>query len=719
MNRKQRIIVSVTGIILVFLILVGLTYAYFLTKINGNPNDKSISVTTANLELTYEDGNGFIKADLIEPGEVISSKTFTVKNEGNSTVNNYAVYLEELVNTLTRTKDMVYSLSCESDKDKKECNGVKETIFPIQNGIVITNDIDVGETQRYELKVTYKEMGEDQSIDMNKEISAKIQIYNLADIVDITGNITNVVDGDYVEMNSNPKISQIRDSKYLIPAVEPGTHTLYVKDKNGVVKGSKQITINKGKTANINGDVIIVTNDSQTVNLNITNVSSTLTINIESIKEFNPFEEGTLANAIYDNAKIKANGTEFLEAPRTKPGETIAYFMKNVKMKISDIIDIKDINTDTLYMYDTEEDAWSEDGGMYSSDHSKGIQKKYNSCQESDVGKFLYDINETLSFKAIKIEGCLDGEFVFIRDKVVYESSLTLTKDDYGTSYYFRGNVQNNYVNFAGMCWRIVRISGDGSIKLILEDQNNLCEVSVGNWNVGNGNPGYTEYEPESLSASDGTKNDMRINKADYLNGKTNYQNSMATAFKNFQTGPLARYLSYLKAGDWCLNDKAYASSKDNLIPLTSQEILDMQIKYEQIYYDSYVRLNKETKVITLLCNGANMNKFGDGVNMYVGALTVDELLYAGISSKINNNINYNNYLLNTYQKNNSLNFITFSYFRYFGGDDTIYTQTYDDLIGDSPVAASYNFRPAINLKSGILITGGDGTKNNAYTIAS
>ena len=99
--------------------------------------------------------------------------------------------------------------------------------------------------------------------------------------------------------------------------------------------------------------------------------------------------------------------------------------------------------------------------------------------------------------------------------------------------------------------------------------------------------------------------------------------------------------------------------------------------------------------------------------------MTVDELLYAGISSKINNNINYNNYLLNTYQKNNSLNFITFSYFRYFGGDDTIYTQTYDDLIGDSPVAASYNFRPAINLKSGILITGGDGTKNNAYTIAS
>ena len=48
------------------------------------------------------------------------------------------------------------------------------------------------------------------------------------------------------------------------------------------------------------------------------------------------------------------------------------------------------------------------------------------------------------------------------------EAVMSLTPDDYGISYYFRGNVQNNYVRFAGMCWRIVRITGDGSIKLAL-----------------------------------------------------------------------------------------------------------------------------------------------------------------------------------------------------------------------------------------------------------
>ena len=54
--------------------IVGLTYAYFLTKINGNENTKSISVTTANLALVYGDGNG------------------TITNEGND-ITDYAVVI--------------------------------------------------------------------------------------------------------------------------------------------------------------------------------------------------------------------------------------------------------------------------------------------------------------------------------------------------------------------------------------------------------------------------------------------------------------------------------------------------------------------------------------------------------------------------------------------------------------------------------------------------
>ena len=60
MNRKQKNIVSVVEIAIVLLALLGLTYAYFLTRIQGNTNTKSISVTTANLKLEYSDNKDVI-----------------------------------------------------------------------------------------------------------------------------------------------------------------------------------------------------------------------------------------------------------------------------------------------------------------------------------------------------------------------------------------------------------------------------------------------------------------------------------------------------------------------------------------------------------------------------------------------------------------------------------------------------------------------------------
>ena len=52
------------------------------------------------------------------------------------------------------------------------------------------------------------------------------------------------------------------------------------------------------------------------------------------------------------------------------------------------------------------------------------------------------------------------------------EALLASAEDDNGTSYYFRGAVTNNYVEFANKCWRIVRVGGDGSVKLILHNDN-------------------------------------------------------------------------------------------------------------------------------------------------------------------------------------------------------------------------------------------------------
>ena len=47
MNKRQRIIFSIIGIFIVLLALVGVTYGYFLTRIIGNTNDKSVNINTA------------------------------------------------------------------------------------------------------------------------------------------------------------------------------------------------------------------------------------------------------------------------------------------------------------------------------------------------------------------------------------------------------------------------------------------------------------------------------------------------------------------------------------------------------------------------------------------------------------------------------------------------------------------------------------------------
>ena len=132
------------------------------------------------------------------------------------------------------------------------------------------------------------------------EINGKIQIYNLKDIVDIEGTVTNALATDYVQINSVEKKSQIINGEYKLPAVEPGTHTIRVFDKDGIEKSSRQITIQKGKTAGVSGNTITVTGDSQVITMTLDR-GSTSSDGISN--EVSEFEKGTLAYKIYNSAK--------------------------------------------------------------------------------------------------------------------------------------------------------------------------------------------------------------------------------------------------------------------------------------------------------------------------------------------------------------------------------------------------------------------------------
>jgi len=532
MNKRQKIIVSITGIFIILLALVGLTYAYFLTRITGNENDKSISVTTANLELVYGDGNNLVTAANIEPGDPITPKTFTVTNNGNATVEGFNIYLEDVRNSLSRKTDMIYTITCVNTTEgatsttcedfevvENEVNGT-EFVFPSVMSIIARDTLEPAtedtnaEQHTYTITLTYKEMNVDQSEDMNKVISAKVNIY---------------------------------DSKTKFLASE-------------IMKNTRK------------------------------------------------------------NGTFNYNKTEYI-------------------------------------------DPSLQDGITY-----------------------------TIPAEQINKEN---------------ERILSYTFDDYGTSYYYRGSVEDNYVNFAGMCWRIVRIEGDGSIKLLLEDRNEQCNDTEEN-DLNNNGTYFTG------NWSDGKYYVFGYN-ADGSPELINYTgtDSLVNSFKSFQTDMISNYLDDLKIDEWCFDDSvgAYEHYDENGIIVLNPVEGGFSFKY----YGTSIRIGKDKKMI-MKCPGTKLKKFNDNIDMYVGSLTADEIIFAGID--INVTENYNCYL-NSSTKENTPSWWSLSPTSYNTRGESIgYVMFSGFLSGVGDIAESaFSSRPAVTLKSETLILDGVGTLDKPYVI--
>ena len=613
MNRKQRIIVSITGIFLVLMILVGLTYAYFLTKITGNTNTKSISVTTANLVLEYADINEELITDsAVEPGKSWT-KTFVATNNGNKSVA-YGVALENIVNTLERKQDLVYTLDCKQysktgfsiDKTNKTvtgtisgtCNGVSdETTFPSIGTIIVQNEIADDKAQVYTLTITYKEMNVDQSVDMNKTFSAKANI------------------------------------------VDPNV--------------------------------------------------------------FKPYGDGTLATAIIDSAKNKTNGTELVSTPKTLPAKKTSSF---IYVKGTDPTSFTSSRSSATNYYISYADDYTvnETTGKLTLVNPTVATSKYTTSMASSlVGKYAVWDSSTpttsntqnqisiykISTNVSDITSTIKYATISSTTKST-EKELSSTPDDYGTSYYYRGGVEDNYVNFAGMCWKIVRIEGDGSTKLILEDRNAECNSSsyTGNWSDGvNIVFGYDSN-----------------NKANFLN----YSGGLADSLKSFQTilstkvGTGKSLSDYLKVDDWCYDYNVVSTDNSG-----------------NQYYGAYKRIYTN-KSPSLKCTGTKLNKYRDNTDMYVGTLTVDEMSFAGATSSVN----YTHYLINSYSIDNRLRWwgLSPNYFNTDYKSDRAFL-FYSNGSFSSNNVNSYDYiyysRPVISLLHSIKIISGDGTQANPYRI--
>jgi hypothetical protein len=241
----------------------------------------------------------------------------------------------------------------------------------------------------------------------------------------------------------------------------------------------------------------------------------------------------------------------------------------------------------------------------------------------------------------------------------LYSSTATNTGNP---TYYFRGNVTNNYVSFAGQTWRIVRINEDGTIRIVMQDGIN----------------GNTEYEFNS-----------------------NYNNYTYMYYTNSQAKTTLESWYQTNIG----------SKKDLAKNVASGAYYCEQAKVKQS--DSYTSgsatmttYNKYTPDFKCIADGN-----GKGVvNASVGLLSYDEIAYAG---GYYNQINGNYYLYNS-----AINCWTMSPAGFSDSRSNVWGVSTSGYINNYLVNfAYYTLRPVLNLNADTLVTG-DGTSENPFVIS-
>ncbi|MGN1372067.1 MAG: hypothetical protein ACI4XM_07340 [Candidatus Coprovivens sp.] len=238
---------------------------------------------------------------------------------------------------------------------------------------------------------------------------------------------------------------------------------------------------------------------------------------------------------------------------------------------------------------------------------------------------------------------------------------LLSTIDNKGTTYYFRGNVDNNYVKIGELLFRVVRINGDSTVRLVLDGVINDTFA----------------YNTNSLDDS------SKVNSL-VLFGNS----SVRTNLENWLKSSLGTYSKYIVDGDFC---------SDTLFTLNVNNI-SYSSAYERVFYDESP---------DLYCSG----------NVYrgkVGLLSVDEVVFAGASG---NRPNTSYYL---YNKNIPGNYLTTnSYFINADNSIAMMNVMSNGAIGEGILIATPSYiRPVINISVDANIKG-NGTKNNPYIIVS
>ena len=294
-------------------------------------------------------------------------------------------------------------------------------------------------------------------------------------------------------------------------------------------------------------------------------------------------------------------------------------------------------------------------------------------------------------------------------------SLLCSTQDNYGTSYYYRGNVMNNYVKFANLYWRIVRINGDGSIRLVYDgtsahangEASNDRVIGTSAFNIPADDNAYVGYMYGTTNSSTYAETHANINDSTIKKFIDNWYES------NLKD---SKYEKYIVDNNFC-NDRSIDTSRTFY---ANTGIGKEQTAYKK-FYASAGEVEKSREVTTK-CNNINdsfsknTSNYSNGTLKYsIGLLSIDEVMLAG--GYADDNLNF--YL------NSGVNYWTMSPRDQAGPKESSFTNiNFVNAFGNAGVAKNisgfsinlFGVKPVINVQSNSFI-GGNGSIDNPYVI--
>jgi len=173
--KDDKKYIYVVAVLLLVVVALGISYAWFSAIITGNDTAKNNKVVTGNLELTYTDTNE-ISLDNVIPGDSFTKKV-SVKNTGTLDVK-YNLVWQSLTNTITNN-ELVIEATCKrlnsSGTEEGTCESISQTSVS-SNTIKKKISIEPNITHEYTVKVTFIDTGEPQNYNKNKSFNGKLGI---------------------------------------------------------------------------------------------------------------------------------------------------------------------------------------------------------------------------------------------------------------------------------------------------------------------------------------------------------------------------------------------------------------------------------------------------------------------------------------------------------------------------------------------------------------